>query len=66
MLTFYSMGETGFVDTGRIMSGLALALKATAAGLCVAIPSITLYNLLLRRCKVLIMQWEISHGRKGI
>ncbi|MBU4261655.1 MAG: TonB-system energizer ExbB [Proteobacteria bacterium] len=66
MLTFYTMGKTGFMDTGRIMTGLALALKATAAGLVVAIPAVTLYNLLLRRSKVIIMQWEIRHGRKGI
>ena len=62
MLTFYSMGKTGFMDTGTIMVGMALALKVTAVGLVVAIPAVTIYNLLLRRVKVLIMQWEISHG----
>ncbi len=66
MLTFYNMGQSGFMDTGKIMTGLALALKVTAAGLIVAIPSITLYNFLLRRSKVLIMRWEISHGRQGV
>jgi len=65
MLTFYSIGETGF-DTTRIMKGLALALKATALGLLVAIPAVSLYNLLLRKCKVLLMQWEIRDGRKRI
>jgi biopolymer transport protein ExbB len=63
MLTFYTMGERGFMDTGRIMSGLALALKATAMGLFVAIPSVVLYNTLLRRVKVLLMQWDMQHGR---
>ncbi|OPY16819.1 MAG: Biopolymer transport protein ExbB [Syntrophus sp. PtaB.Bin075] len=66
MLTFYSMGRDGFMDTGKIMVGLALALKATAVGLCVAIPSIVLYNLLLRRVKVLMMNWEIRNGREGV
>ncbi|MDH4163584.1 MAG: TonB-system energizer ExbB [Nitrospirota bacterium] len=66
MLTFSAMGKQGFMDTGSIMSGLALALKATAVGLLVAIPSVVLYNTLLRRAKVLMMQWEISHGREGI
>jgi len=66
MLTFYNMGQSGFMDTGKIMTGLALALKVTAAGLIVAIPAITLYNFLLRRSKVLIMRWEISHGRQGV
>lgn len=63
MLTFYTMGEHGFMDTGKIMTGLALALKATAMGLVVAIPSVTFYNLLLRRVKVLLMKWDSNHGR---
>lgn len=66
MLTFYMIGQEGFVDTGRIMVGLALALKATAVGLLVAIPSVSLYNFLLRKVKVLLMGWEIEHERKRI
>ena len=61
MLTFYDIGTSGF-DTTQIMTGLALALKATALGLLVAIPAVTFYNLLLRRCKVLLIQWDIHHG----
>ncbi len=61
MFTFHTMGQEGFMDSGKIMKGLALALKATAAGLLVAIPSVTLYNFLLRKAKVLMMQWEIDH-----
>lgn len=66
MLTFYSIGREGFLDTGKIMIGLALALKATAVGLMVAIPSVVLYNVLLRKVKVIVMRWEISNGREGI
>ena len=66
MLTFYSMGQTGFMDSTKIMLGLALALKATAVGLVVAIPSVACYNLLLRKVKVLIMQWEIRNGRARV
>jgi biopolymer transport protein ExbB len=66
MLTFYTMGKEGFMDSGKIMVGLALALKATAAGLLVAIPSVVLYNLLLRRAKVLMMQWEIKNGPERV
>ncbi len=62
MLTFHTLGQEGFMDAGRIMVGLALALKATAAGLVVAIPAVTLYNLLLRRVKELVIQWEVSRG----
>ena len=66
MLTFYMIGQEGFMDTGKIMIGLALALKATAIGLLVAIPSVSLYNFLLRKVKVLLMSWEIEDGRKRI
>lgn len=66
MLTFYTMGAEGLMDTGKIMTGLALALKATAVGLLVAIPSVALYNLLLRLAKVLILRWEILNGRERV
>ena len=66
MLTFYMIGQEGFMDTGKIMIGLSLALKATAIGLLVAIPSVSLYNFLLRKVKVLLMSWEIEHERKRI
>ena len=66
MLTFYTMGREGFMDTGKIMIGLALAMKATAVGLLVAIPAITLYNLLIRRAKELVYEWEIRNGRERV
>ncbi len=66
MLTFYTIGKEGLIDTSKIMTGLALALKATAIGLVVAIPSIVFYNFLLRKVKVLIAQWETDNGRKRI
>jgi biopolymer transport protein ExbB len=62
MVIFYHMGTAGFMDTEAIMVGLALALKATAVGLLVAIPSIVIYNLLLRKVKVILVNWEIDHG----
>ncbi len=63
MITFYNIGDAGFMDTGKIMVGLALALKATAVGLLVAIPSVSLYNFLLRKAKVFLMKWDIENGR---
>lgn len=66
MFTFYSIGTSGIADSEKIMLGLALALKATAVGLLVAIPSIVLYNLLLRKVKVLLGEWEINNAREGI
>lgn len=66
MLTFYNMGQDTAMDTGRIMTGLALALKSTAAGLIVALLAVVLYNALLRKAKVLTMKWEIANGRKTL
>ena len=63
MLTFYTIGQEGLVDTKKVMVGLALALKATALGLLVAIPSSVLYNHLLRKIKEKLFLWEIENGR---
>jgi biopolymer transport protein ExbB len=63
MLTFYTIGQEGFMDTKKVMVGLALALKATAVGLLVAIPSSVLYNLLLKKVKNLLLLWEVKNGR---
>jgi biopolymer transport protein ExbB len=62
MLTFYNMGLDASADVGKIMIGLALALKATALGLIVALVSVVAYNALLRKTKVLLLEWEIAHG----
>jgi len=65
MLTFYSLGETGAVDTKQIMGGLALALKATAMGLVVAIPSGIFYNVLLRKMERILAYWDIEHTARS-
>lgn len=62
MLTFYNMGLDASADASKIMVGLALALKATAVGLVVALVSVVSYNALLRKTKVLLVRWEIAHG----
>ena len=66
MLTFYTMGTEGLMDSGKIMVGLSLALKATAVGLLAAIPAITMYNFLVRRVKVLMAQWELEYGKQRV
>lgn len=60
MLTFSSMDLSAGADPGKIMVGLALALKATAAGLVVALVAVVAYNALLRRARVLMLKWEIA------
>ena len=65
MITFYDIGNSGAVDTQSIMLGLALALKATAMGLFVAIPAIIFYNGLLRRVDVLTADWKVLQEQAG-
>ena len=59
MLTFMSMGN-GDIDAAKIMSSLALALKATAIGLVVAIISQIFYNILGRYAEVLESLYEVE------
>jgi biopolymer transport protein ExbB len=66
LLTFYRIGESGTMETESIMLGLALALKATAAGIAVAIPSILAYNGLMRRVEVLTLQWRGEQSRGAL
>jgi len=61
IITFYMMGQTGEIDVKTIMSSLSLALKATAFGLMVAIPSMFFYNHLTRKIEVLYNLWEIEN-----
>ena len=60
IITFYSMGHSADLDAKMIMTSLALALKATAMGLVVAIPSIIFYNHLARKIEVLLAHWDIA------
>jgi biopolymer transport protein ExbB len=62
MLTFHTMGTSGTMAVSTIMIGLSLALKATAAGLLVAIPCVVMNNVLRRRVTELIAQYKASHG----
>ncbi|HHL19044.1 MAG TPA: TonB-system energizer ExbB [Thiothrix sp.] len=64
MLTFYQMGQGNGINIQAIMTGLALALKATAAGLFVALPAIVFYNMLLRKVDVLMAQWKALQDQK--
>ncbi len=58
MITFYDMGASGNINASDIMTGLSLALKATALGLAVAIPTLIVYNALQRKINVLSTQWK--------
>ncbi len=61
ILTFYIIGDQqDTINPGEIMKHLALALKATAAGLVVAIPATVIYNALLVKVDTLLAKWEIA------
>ena len=63
MITFYTLGDIGAVDTKKIMIGLALALKATAMGLLVAMPSITFYTIAMRKMERILAHWDAEHEK---
>ncbi|KGI56183.1 TonB-system energizer ExbB [Campylobacter sp. MIT 97-5078] len=58
MIVFYDMGFSGNIDVKSIVVGLSLALKATALGLLVAIPSLMAYNALLRKISILSSRYQ--------
>ncbi len=60
MITFYDIGVSGNIDVKSIVIGLSLALKATALGLLVAIPSLIAYNALLRKIQRLSTHYKIN------
>jgi len=64
IITFYTLGQTGEMDVKNIMTSLALALKATAMGLIVAIPAIFFYNHLNRKVEVLLTRWVIHQKER--
>ncbi|MCZ6167481.1 TonB-system energizer ExbB [Campylobacter ureolyticus] len=58
MVTFYEMGLAGGVDASAVMVGMSLALKATALGLLVAIPTLMIYNAFGRKVDVLMTGYK--------
>jgi len=61
ILTFYIIGDQqDTINPGEVMKHLALALKATAAGLVVAIPATVLYNALITAVDRKLSEWEIA------
>ena len=65
MATFSALSVDGG-DVSGVMKGLSSALFATGLGLVVAIPSVFLYNVLLRGIKNKLTEWKIGHGRERI
>ena len=62
MVTFQTLGSGNAMDVKSIMTGLSLALKATAAGIAVAIPCVVLNNILRRKVREHLAIFDEAHG----
>ena len=74
--SFHSLAQSGAAGPNVVSSGVAAALWATAAGLCVAIPSVIAYNVFNQKAKEIMTELEVvgreliilfrgvKHGRK--
>ena len=58
LITFFDMSTASGIDTKSIMEGLSLALKATATGLIVAVPTLIIYNGFVRKVDVLLNRYD--------
>ncbi len=66
IMTFYIIGDkAGAIESAQVMKSLALALKATAMGLVVAIPATVIYNIFLTKVDRLLAKWEIEQDERG-
>ena len=63
--SFHSLAQSGAAGPNVVSSGVAAALWATAAGLCVAIPSVIAYNVFNHRAKETLTELEVL-GRELI
>lgn len=67
LLTFFDLGNSaGDIDAAAIMLHLSLALKATAVGILVAIPSMVFYSALGRKVEVQRLKWKALNSSKNI
>jgi biopolymer transport protein ExbB len=58
LVAFFDLAQGGKFDTAAVMLGLAFALKATAAGISLAILGMFSYNTLNRKVEVLTLRWQ--------
>lgn len=63
MVTFQTLGSGSNMDVKSIMTGLSLALKATAAGIAVAIPCVVLNNILRRKVREHLAVFDEANGQ---
>lgn len=65
MVVFYDMSGSGNIDVKNITLGLSMALKATALGLVVAIPTLMIYNIFLRLADKKVNHYKILKHKES-
>ena len=63
MVTFQTLGSGNAMDVKSIMTGLSLALMATAAGIAVASPCVMLNNILRRKVREHMALFDEANGQ---
>jgi len=65
LVAFFDLAQGGKFDTAAVMMGLAFALKATAAGIALAIVAMFSYNAMHRQVEVLTWRWQEVRRLQG-
>jgi len=58
MTVFGNLGQTGLSDAAKLAEGIALILRATLAGLLIAIPSLIFWSYFSKKVEVLAVEME--------
>jgi biopolymer transport protein ExbB len=58
MTVFGDLGQTGLNDAAKLANGIALILRATLAGLLIAIPSLIFWSYFTKKVEVLAVEME--------
>ena len=58
MTVFGNLGQTGLSDAAKLAEGIALILRATLAGLLIAIPSLIFWSYFSKKVEVLTVEME--------
>jgi len=58
MTVFTDLGETGLNDAAKLAQGIGLILRATLAGLLIAIPSLIFWSYFTKKVEVLAVEME--------
>jgi len=58
MTVFGDLGQTGLNDAAKLAQGIALILRATLAGLLIAIPSLIFWSYFSKKVEVLAVEME--------